>query len=419
MTTAVQDKLDQRANLWSQMQEVMTRKDAQGNLSAEDEATYERLEVDMDKAEAAYNRDMAHAAREAHFNSVDRSGVIGGAGQGGGKPDQSPQEAAYLDAFQAYIRNQPMTAQQQAAISSGMTEIKGAAGVGTGSAGGFLVPPAFRQKLVEQMTFVAAMRQYAEVITTDTGANLPWPTVNDTSNEGAILGENTALSEQDVTFGQASLDSYMYTSLLVRVSLQLLNDNAFDLNSWLPRALGARIGRVQNRHFTVGTGTGQPDGIVTSATVGTTGTGSFAGVGGSVTYNNLIDLIDSIDPAYQNANSRFMMSQTVRKSIRKLVDGQQRPLWEPSIQVGVPDVLLGYPLSLNNYVPAPAQNAKTIVFGDIREAYVIRDVSDLAVMRLVERYAEFLQVGFFAFQRSDGTLQNASAAKVFQMTPTA
>jgi hypothetical protein len=89
------------------------------------------------------------------------------------------------------------------------------------------------------MTFVAAMRQLAEVITTDTGANLPWPTVDDTGNEGAILAENTQVSEQDVTFGQASLDAYMYTSKLVRLSLQLLNDNAFGLEGWLANALGA------------------------------------------------------------------------------------------------------------------------------------------------------------------------------------
>lgn len=419
MTTAVQDTLDRRANIWSQMQEIMSRADANGVLSAEDEAAYAAAEIDLDAAEAAYSRQQAHALREAQYNQVDRSGVVGGTGAPGGTPDQNPHEAAYLDAFQAYIRNQPMTNTQQVALQSGFTQApQGAAGVGTGSAGGYLVPPAFRQKLVEQMTFVAAMRQYAEVITTDTGANLPWPTVNDTSNEGAILGENTQISEQDVTFGQASLDAYMYTSLLVRVSLQLLNDNAFDLNSWLPRALGARIGRVQNRHFTVGTGTGQPDGIITSATVGVTGTGSFATTKG-VGYDDLIDLIDSIDPSYQNANSRFMMSQTTRKLLRKLKDSQNRPLWEPSVQVGVPDVLLGYPLSLNNYMASPAVNAKAILFGDIREAYVIRDVSDLAVMRLVERYADYLQVGFFAFQRSDGTLQNASAAKTFQMTPTA
>jgi HK97 family phage major capsid protein len=405
--TAAQDLLDRRANLWSQMQEVMSRA-TDGVLSAEDGATYDRMDAELEALTANVDRQNAFAAREAALNTVDRTGAVGApAGV-----ERSPQDAAYAEAFDAYIRNRPLTGAQQSLLAGSRVDApQGAQGVGTNTAGGYLVPPEFRQTLIEQMTFVAAMRQFAEVITTETGANLPWPTVNDTGNEGAILGENTAITELDVVFGQASLDSYMYTSLLVRVSLQLMNDNAFNLNSWLPRALGQRIGRIQNRHFTVGTGTSQPDGIITSATVGKTGAAAQLT---TVIYDDLVDLIDSIDPSYQNANSRFMMNQTTRKGLRKLKDTQNRPLWEPSVQVGVPDVLLGYPLSLNNYMASPAANAKSVLFGDIREAYVIRDVSDLAVMRLTERYADFLQVGFFAFQRSDGTLQNGSAAKTFQ-----
>ena len=418
--TGTQTLLERRANVWSSLQELLNRpKDpTTGLMTAENAQAYDAADAEFEALTADIERDSKHTSRANALGQVDRSGVVAPLSD---QAQALEGDERYAAAFNAYIRNQPLDSDQTRALQSGFSAdtVKAAAGVGTGAAGGYLVPPEFRQTLIEQMTFVAAMRQYAEVITTDTGANLPWPTVDDTGQEGAILGENTQISEQDVTFGQASLDSYMYTSKLVRVSLQLLNDNAFNLNSWLPKALGQRVGRIQNRHFTVGTGTAQPDGIMTSATVGVTGTGSFAGVGGAVTYANLIDLIDSIDPSYINSNSRFMLNQTVRKSIRKLVDGQNRPLWEPSLQVGQPDSLLGYPVALNNYIATPAQNAKTILFGDIAAAYLIRDVSDLAVMRLVERYADFLQVGFFAFQRSDGTLQNASAAKVFQMTPTA
>lgn len=421
--TGTQTLLDKRANVWSTLQEIGDRpKDpTTGLMTAENAAAWDSADAEFEALTAQIERDEKHAKRANSLNNVDRTGAVAPSNLPGGGDPEHPAAEAYAGAFNAYIRNLPMTPDQTRSLQLGFDPetVKAAAGVGTGAAGGYLVPPEFRDKLVEQMTFVAAMRQYAEVIRTDTGANLPWPTVDDTAQEGAILGENTQISEQDVTFGQASLDAYMYTSKLVRVSFQLLNDNAFNLNSWLPKALGARIGRVQNRHFTVGTGTAQPDGIMTSATVGVTGSGSFAGAGGAVTYDNLIDLIDSIDPSYINSNSRFMLNQTVRKSIRKLKDSQNRPLWEPSLQVGAPDQLLGYAVALNNYIATPAVNAKTILFGDIQAAYVIRDVSDVAVMRLTERYADFLQVGFFAFQRSDGTLQNASAAKVFQMTPTA
>jgi HK97 family phage major capsid protein len=319
----------------------------------------------------------------------------------------------YTDAFARYLRNGmgALDHADQRTLQAGFVQgPSNAQGVGTGAAGGYTVPPAFRQKIVERMNFIAVMRQFAEVIATDTGASLPWPTVDDTGNEGAILAENTQVTEQDVTFGQANLDAYMYTSKLVRLSLQLLNDNSFGLEGWLATALGTRIGRVQNRHFTVGTGIGQPDGLFTSAAVGVT-----AGSATAVTYDDLVELTESLDPAYLGGgNLRFMMSQAARKGLRKLKDGQQRPLWEPSLTAGAPDTLMGYGLTLNNYVPAPAVGAKSIGFGDIREAYVIRDVSDFALLRLTERYADYLQVGFLGFQRSDGTLQNAAAFKVLQ-----
>lgn len=410
MTTALQDTLDQRANVWSQMQEVMTRADTNGVLSAEDEQTYTRLETELDRLEVAHARQQTHNAREAQYSAVDRTGTVPPAES----TDTNPREQAYAAAFTNWMRRGPqaLTADQHATLQTGFSTIENAQGVGTGSAGGYTVPPAFRDIIIEQLLFMASMRQWAEVIQTETGATLPWPTVNDTANEGAILGENTQDTEQDVVFGQADLGAYMYTSKIVRVSLQLLNDNAFNLDRWLGRALAARIARIQNRHFTVGTGTNQPDGIITSATVGKTGA---AGQVTTIIYDDLVDLADSIDISYVGSgNVGWMMSQAARKVIRKLKDTQNRPLWEPSIQVGVPDTLLGYPLRLNNYVPVPAASAKSVGFGDIREAYVIRDVQDFQLMQLRERYADYLQVGFLGFQRSDGTMQNASAFKVYQ-----
>lgn len=408
-TSSIQNLRDKRANIWEQMKAIMDGAGDEG-LSAEKAAEYDRLEGDLDRFGNEVARAEAFAKHEETLAAVDRSGVIAPdlANEFGTEPQKG-----YTEAFARYMRNGITTLDQddQKALRAGWVDgPKNAAGVGTGAAGGYTVPPAFRAKIVEQMNFVAVMRQLAEVINTDTGANLPWPTVDDTGNEGAILDENTQVSEQDVAFGQASLDSYMYTSKLVRVSLQLLNDNAFNLEKWLAKALGARIGRVQNRHFTVGTGVSQPDGLITAAAVGVT-----AAAVDKVVYDELVDLTDSLDPAYlSGGNVGFLMSQTARKVLRKLKDSQNRPLWEPSLQAGTPDTLMGYGLKLNNYMSAPAAGVKSIGFGDIREAYVIRDVQDFALLRLSERYADYLQVGFLGFQRSDGTLQNASAFKVLE-----
>lgn len=405
MATALQDKIDTRASLWEQMK-------ACDLDNAEDAAKYDRLEKEYDALEDTIDRDERHQARLARNAQVDRSGA---ADPGDIDPKAADEQfgAGYTDAFNTWMRKgeRALSHDQQTVLHKGWQEApQGAAGVGTGAAGGFTVPPAFRQKIIERITFVASMRQLAEVVTTDTGANLPWPTVDDTGVEGAILGENTAASEQDVTFGQNSLDAYMYTSKIVRASLQLLQDNGFNFEAWLAKALGARIGRIQNRHFTVGTGVSQPDGLFTSATVGVPAASTTA-----ITADELIDLTESIDPAYlEGGNVGWMLAQATRGRIRKLKKTDGEYLWQPGLQAGKPSTLMGYPVTLNNYVPTAAASAKTVGFGDVQEAYVVRDTSDFALMRLTERYAEFLQVGFLGFQRSDGTLQNSAAFKVLQ-----
>jgi HK97 family phage major capsid protein len=412
VTTTLQDLREKRANVWDQMKALMDKGD---NWSGEERASYEKAETELDQLGADIERQERHQERAAKLDKVDRTGVVPGSTEPGeqrGNEDDTAKR--YAEAFGAFMRHgiSDVTSEQRQLLQQRFVsgdELR-AAGVATASAGGYTVPPAFRAKIVEAMQFVAPMRQYAEVITTDTGANLPWPTADDTANEGAILGENTQVTEQDVQFGTNSIDAYMYTSKLVRVSFQLLNDSAFNLEQWLAQILGQRIGRVQNRHFTVGTGTNQPDGLVTGAAVAKQGA---AGQTTSVTYDDLVDVQDGVDIAYAN-NQQWMMSQAARKTVRKLKDSQGRPLWEPSVQTGTPDLLLGAGLVINNNVPAPGASAKSIVFGDFQSAYLVRDVSDFQLLRLQERYADFLQVGFLGFQRSDGTVQNGAAVRAYQ-----
>ena len=407
---------EQRANIWEQMKALSDRATVENrDLSAEETVSYNRMEADLDALGNRIEREEKLAARAPEFDR-SASPVSGPAPV----VDEPRGDADYQAAFAAYIRNQPMSYEQQKALQGGFdASIKNAAGVGSGAAGGYTVPPEFRDKFIETQKWYGPMLQEAEVIYTDSGANLQWPTNDDTANVGAILAENSQVTEQDVTFGTASIDSYTYTSKLVRASLQFLQDNAINADVWLPERLGVRIGRILNQHFTTGTGTSQPDGIVTSATVGVTGTGSLASTGG-VSYDNIVDLVESLDPAYGGGNGlKFMGHQSVRKALRKLKDGQNRPLWEPSLQVGMADSLLGYPFVLNNDMATVAQSSKSLLFGNIRQAYVIRVVKGLTVLRLTERYADYLQVGFLGFARADGTMQDANAVRVFQTTATA
>ena len=284
MREDVQKLRDQRANLWEQAKALL---DA-GLNSAEDVQRYERMEADLD---ALDNRIEAMERAAERADRYSQAVTPPAAVLGGGTAIEDGDDDHLNKVFAQFIRRgiNSLGAEDRALMESRFdTSIQNAAGVGTGAAGGYTVPPAFRDKFVEVRKAFGPMLQEAEVIETDTGANLPWPTNDDTGNMGAILAENTQVTEQDVTFGTASLDAYMYTSKLVRASLQFLQDSP-NGDTWLARKLGERVGRILNNHFTVGTGTSQPDGIVTSATVGVTGTGSFATTGG-VTGDQLIDL---------------------------------------------------------------------------------------------------------------------------------
>ncbi|WP_455360016.1 phage major capsid protein [Streptomyces sp. SYSU K21746] len=421
MPNRLQGLLDQRATAWSAAQVFQSRGD-DTPLSAEDKSAWDAALADVERLSAEIETEERHA----RLSAVDYSQVVTASAD-----TEEAEEArarhggeegvkAYTDAWRSWMRvgTADLDSQERQALRTGWVDGKElrAQGVATGAAGGYLVPAPFRATMVETMKFYGAMRNVAEIITTETGATLPWPTNDDTANVGAILSENTAVTEQDVTIGTNDVGAFMYTSKLVRVSLQLLQDSAFDVESWLARKLGERIGRIQNTHFTTGTGTAQPEGVQTNATIGVTGA---TGQTTSVTYDDLIDLIHSVDPAYrQSGRSQFMLNDASLAKVRKLKDTQNRPLWEPSVQVGVPDGILGYGYTVNQDMPVMAANAKSILFGDFFAGYLIRDVRDIQTLRLAERYADFLQVGFLAFSRADATPQDASAYRAYRNSAT-
>lgn len=275
----------------------------------------------------------------------------------------------------------------------------------SGSAGGYTVPEGFVSSLERAMLFFGGMRQVASVITTAAGNDLPWPTTNDTSNTGELVGENATVNPQDVTFGQLMLRAYKFSSKLVRVPYELLRDSAFDFATELGSILGERLGRIQNTYFTVGTGASQPNGLVTAATLGVTAASATA-----IAADEFFDLLHSVDVAYRDG-AGWMLRDSTLKAARKLKDSQNRYLWEPGLNGGVANFLLGYPITVNNDVAAIATTNKTVLFGQLAK-YRIRDVDEVRVRRLEERYADNDQVGFIAFLAGDGNLIDAGTAPV-------
>ncbi len=407
MNEQMQRLTEERQSICRQMEEVLEGAERENrNLTAEEDARYAGLERDLDAKGTELARLQRHSERSRQFAQPERETRMLPGGDRVAEPRQGAavSEEEYRDAFARYLRSTrrglDLTADQQRALESGFQVEQRAQAVGTGAAGGFVVPEGFYNQIQQaRKQFGGVRRSRAFVLTTDAGNPLPVPTVDDTSNIGALLAENTAMAEQDVTFGQKVLGAYVYSSKIVRVSYQLLQDSAFDLEAFLGRVFGERLGRIESQHMTTGTGTGQPQGVVTASAVGKAGaTGQTI----SVIYDDLIDLQHSVDPAYRMA-AEWMLHDLSLKVIRKLKDGQQRPLWSPGIMGptgALPDTILDSPYIVNNDMPQMAASAKSILYGDF-STYWIREVKGMTLIRLDERYADSLQVGFLAFSRLD------------------
>lgn len=280
----------------------------------------------------------------------------------------------------------------------------------TANKGGALVADTLLSNLETNLLTFGGVRQVAEVMRTETGGEQTWPTMDDTSNEGELIGENNETDDdQEPSVGGVSWHAYLYSSKILRIPVSLLEDSAFDLNSKVGGMLGERIGRKQNRHFTTGDAAKKPKGIVTAATLGVTTAGAAA-----ITADEILNLIHSVDPAYR-IGAGFMFHDAVLLAIRKLKDNNGQYLWASALKEGTPDRLATYPLTINQAMDSTVTTTKkTMLFGQLNK-YKIRDVRAIRVRRLVERYAEFDQEAFVAFMRSDGNLLDAGTAPVKYM----
>ena len=403
---SLKEKIIERAGLWDQMKALMTEAEGR-SMTAEEIGKYEALEADLDKRDKEIAVEERHAKLAERYDKVESDPIV----NPGNEERDGDDRDSYTDAFEAYVLRgmQDLEPEQRKVLRSGWRSDKEsrAQSVGTTTAGGYLVPEGFRAKIVETMKAYGAVQDVAEVINTATGNTLPWPTNDDTGNVGALLAENTQATEQDIVLGTNDLGAYKYTSKVIRVSLEFLQDvDWLDAEGYLRRKFAERLGRIHNIHLTTGTGTNQPQGIVTGATSGVTAASTTA-----ATADELIDLEHSVDPAYRNENSKFMFSDDALKRVRKLKDTTNQYLWQPSVQAGVPNLYNGYRYVINNDMAAPAAGVKSILFGDFRAGYVVRLVKAFQLIRMDERWADFGQVGFVAFDRMDGVVQDSAAYK--------
>ena len=377
------------------MRALIEQAESSGEPMSDEEASrYEDLERQL----AAHTRTTELRARQAAYETPVRTAT-----NATGHEVDEVQERA----FEHYLR----TGQ----VNSDLVEHR-AQGEGVGSEGGFLVPPGFLQKIVDARLAFGGLAEFADEFTTSTGQPLEYPTLNDTANQGAITAESAAFADgADMVFGTVSLGAYKYTSsgagssLPLRVSVELLQDAAFDVQALVSRKLGERIARKQAVDWINGTGVGQPQGIFQPAA------NQSVDVADVLDYDDLLSLEAALDPEYE-ANARWIMSKGTWTVIRGLVDGDARPLIFDSAASGIagrPEKqLLGYPVIIDQACAtfgAATGPSTNLALGDWREAYALRRVSSLTVVVNPWTRANFGEVEFVAYERADGVVQQRLA----------
>jgi HK97 family phage major capsid protein len=318
-------------------------------------------------------------------------------------------------AFDSYLRS----GQPNADISG--LRVTNAQGEGTSAGGGYTVPPEFQRKLVERRLAFGGFANEVETITTSAGNPLEYPSLDDTSNSGSITAESAAVeSGADLVFGTVTLGAYKYTAagagsnLPLRVSVELLQDSAFDVAGLVARKLGERIARAQAAHWVTGTGVGQPKGIVASSLTAD----RDLDTADTPDYEDLVETQMLLDLAYDD-NAKWLMEKETWGLLRLIVDLNGRPIVQSSTDgiAGLPRrMLLGKEVILDQAMPTLSSAGDTfaIAYGDFRESYIIRRVANTVVV--VDPYTRAAngEVQYHAWERADGNIQQRSSYVILQ-----
>ena len=391
---------EKRAKAWDATKAFLdTKRGTDGLISAEDEATYNKMEADVIALGKEIDRLEKQAILDAELNAPMANPLTG-------KPANPKLEGKTGRATDEY-RKAFWNAMRTRAGEGLDPTVKNALKISTDSEGGYLVPDEFERTLVEALEDENIFRRLAKVITTASGdRKIP---VVASKGTASWIDEEGTIPESDDSFGQVSIGAYKLGTM-IKVSEELLNDSVFQLEPYISREFARRIGNKEEEAFFIGDGSGKPTGILAAtggAQLGVTTAGATA-----ITLDEVLDLFYSLKAPYRN-KSVFIMNDSTVKAIRKLKDGQGQYLWQPSIQAGTPDTILNRPLFTSSYVPAIEAGAKTIAFGDF-SYYWVADRQGRVFKRLNELFAVTGQVGFVATQRVDGKLILPEAIKVLQ-----
>lgn len=412
--TKIQQLRAQRDAKAKEARAINDKHPADKRMPAEDASKLDALLAEVEVIDGEIEREtkvMQLGAPPAAGSAEEQARALEAATREPGK------QSAENEALKTFLRRGPsaLSAEQRKAMDARVNpDIRAAMSTTTNSEGGYTTALEYQKSVEQALKEYGGMREVATIFQTGTGIQMQFPTGDATSEVGEIVGQNSAVTAADTTFGLATLDVYKYSSKKIALPFELLQDSFIDIEAYIREVLQMRLGRIQNTHFTTGSGTGQPKGVVTAASSGKVGT---TGQTLTVIYDDLVDLEHSVDPAYRKLPGvAYMMNDASVKVVRKIKDGNSRPIFVPGYEQGnpggAPDTLMGRRIVVNQDIAVMAANAKSILFGAFSK-YRIRDVMDLTLFRMTDSaFTLNGQVGFVAFMRTGGNLIDVSGATV-------
>lgn len=388
---------EKRAKLWDSTKAFLdSRRNDSGLLSAEDTATYEKMEADVVNLGKEIDRLERQAVLDLELAKPTTNPITNKPSQHQDTEKTGRASNEYKAAFWKAMKNK------------NSFDVHNALQVGTDSEGGYLVPDEFERTLIQALEEENLFRQLAKVITTSNGdKKIP---VVASKGTASWVEEEAVIPEADDNFGQVSIGAYKLATM-IKVSEELINDSVFNLEQYIAKEFARRIGAKEEEAFLLGDGVGKPTGVFHS--IGGAGVGVTTASSTAITFDEIMDLYYSLKSPYRK-NAVFVTNDTMVKVIRKLKDGNGQYIWQPSVTAGEPDTLINRPVKTSAYIPAFAAGAKPIAFGDF-SYYWIADRQGRSFQRLNELYAATGQVGFKTTQRVDGKLILAEAIKVLQV----
>ena len=388
---------EKRAKAWDAAKAFLdTKRGTDGLISAEDEATYNKMESDVLALGKEIDRLEKQAILDAELNAPTANPLTG-------KPVTSKPEGKIGRASDEYRTNFWNVMRSKAP----MPEMMNALQVGTDSEGGYLVPDEYEHTLVEALEEENIVRKLAHIVKTASGERkIPIVTSKGSAN---WIDEEGPYVDSDDSFGQVTIGAFKLGTT-IKISEELINDSVFDLEAYISKEFARRIGNREEEAFFTGDGNGKPTGILTA--VGGAQLGVTAASATAITADELVDLFYSLNTPYRK-NAVWLMNDSTVKAVRKLKDGQGQYLWQSALTSDTPNTLLGRPVYTSAYMPSVAAGEKTVAFGDF-SYYWIADRQGRSFKRLNELYAVNGQIGFLGSQRVDGKLILPEAIKVLQ-----